>query len=161
MLLAKGERSWKEASSRILFALCCSDIFQLAGSCPIPYHPCEEPPVWGAMIRPVTPRVPFIQLPTNYGSFYSALWPCTTISHCVSVWGRQIAKNFEKWIHIGSVVVGSIQCGLAAGLVQLLWFGCWILKAASMPQKSLMLIVFEARTLTFAWLYRSSWDFFL
>jgi hypothetical protein len=131
MLLAKDRKKLKSVKYRFLFALCCSDIFNslvfLPYSLPIPKG---TPGVWGAMGNKAScdAQGAFIQL-SIMGSFYNcalALYYYKTL--CSNMNDEQIAKRYEKWIHIGSVVwsLGTAIAAWQQDLYSYSGLGCWI-----------------------------------
>jgi hypothetical protein len=131
MLLAEKRKKLKNVKYRFLFALCLSDIvnslWYVVWSLPIPKG---TPGVWGAMGNYTSCNAQgfFFQFGI-IGSFYNgALALYFYKSLCHSMKDEQIAKTYEKWIHIGCVV-WSLGTAIAAWWQDLYSFsgiGCWI-----------------------------------
>jgi hypothetical protein len=131
MLLQENRKKLKSVKYRFLFALCCSDIWNslvfVFWSLPIPKG---TPGVWGAMGNKAScdAQGVFIQF-SIMGSYYNcALALYYYKSLCFSMKDEQIAKRYEKWIHIGSVVwaLGTAIAAWQQDLYSYSGLGCWI-----------------------------------
>jgi hypothetical protein len=107
MLLSEKRKKLKSVKYRILFALCLSDVLNSLWHVvwPLPL-PKGTPGVWGAMGNYTSCNAQgfFIQF-GMIGSFYNgALSLYYYKSLCANMNDEQIAKRYEKWIHIGCLV---------------------------------------------------------
>ena len=105
--MKENRKKLKSIKYRILFALCLSDIISslwlVFWSLPIPKG---TPGVWGAMGNKASCNAQgfFFQFAIS-GSFYNAALALYYYkSLCSSMKDEQIAKRYEKWIHIVSIV---------------------------------------------------------
>jgi hypothetical protein len=130
MLLQENRKKLKSVKYRFLFALCCSDIWNslvfVFWSLPIPKG---TPGVWGAMGNKAScdAQGAFIQFGiTSYYNCALALYYYKSL--CFSMTDEQIAKRYEKWIHIGSVVwsLGTAIAAWQQDLYSYSSLGCWI-----------------------------------
>jgi hypothetical protein len=131
MLLQENRRRLKSVKYRFLFAVCLSDIaytlWLVPFSLPIPKG---TPGVWGAMGNKASCSAQgfFIQCGI-IGSFYScALSMYYYKSLCFSMKDEQIAKRYEKWIHIVAAVwpLGTATAAWQQDLYSYSGVGCWI-----------------------------------
>jgi hypothetical protein len=131
MLLVENRKKLKSVKYRFLFALCLSDIINslwfVFYSLPIPKG---TPGVWGAMGNNTSCNAQgfFIQFGI-IGSFYNgALSLYYYMSLCHSMKDEQIAKRYEKWIHIGFLVwaLGTATAAWQQDLYSYSGAGCWI-----------------------------------
>jgi hypothetical protein len=131
LLLADNRKKLKSVKYRFLFALCWCDVVNslcfVFFSLPIPK---DTPGVWGAMGNYASCNAQgfFLQIGIT-GSFYNgALSLYFYKSVCSSMKDEQIAKKYEKWIHIVSLL-WPVGTGIAAWQQDLYSYsglGCWI-----------------------------------
>jgi hypothetical protein len=131
LLLADNRKKLKSVKYRFLFALCWCDVVNslcfVFFSLPIPK---DTPGVWGAMGNYASCNAQgfFLQIGIT-GSFYNgALSLYFYKSVCSSMKDEQIAKRYEKWIHIVSLL-WPVGTGIAAWQQDLYSYsglGCWI-----------------------------------
>jgi hypothetical protein len=131
MLLADNRKKLKSVKYRFLFALCWCDVVNslcfVFFSLPIPK---DTPGVWGAMGNYASCNAQgfFLQIGIT-GSFYNgALSLYFYKSVCSSMKDEQIAKRYEKWVHIVSLL-WPVGTGIAAWQQDLYSYsglGCWI-----------------------------------
>jgi hypothetical protein len=131
MLMAENRKKLKSVKYRIIFALCLSDVINslwfVFYSLPIPKG---TPGVWGAMGNYVSCNAMgfFLQFGI-IGSFYNgALSLYFYKSLCFNMKDEQIAKRYEKWIHIGCLVwpLGTAIAAWQQDLYSYSGMGCWI-----------------------------------
>jgi hypothetical protein len=131
MLLQNNRKKLKSVKYRFLFALCFWDIYNsllfVFWSLPIPKG---TPGVWGAMGNKAScdAQGAFIQFGILGSLYNGALALYYYKSLCFSMKDEQIAKRYEKWIHIGSFVWAS-GTAIAAWQQDLYSYnaiGCWI-----------------------------------
>jgi hypothetical protein len=131
MLLAENRKKLKSVKYRIIFALCLSDVINslwfVFFSLPIPKG---TPGVWGAMGNYASCNAMgfFLQFGI-IGSFYNgALSLYFYKSVCFNMRDEQIAKRYEKWIHIGCLVwpLGTAIAAWQQDLYSYSGLGCWI-----------------------------------
>jgi hypothetical protein len=131
MLLAENRKKLKSVKYRIIFALCLSDVINslwfVFFSLPIPRG---TPGVWGAMGNYASCNAQgfFLQFGI-IGSFYNgALSLYFYKSLCLNMKDEQIAKKYEKWIHIGCLVwpLGTAIAAWQQDLYSFSGIGCWI-----------------------------------
>jgi hypothetical protein len=131
MLLAENRKKLKSVKYRFLFALCLCDVYNslvfVFWSLPIPK---DTPGVWGAMGNYASCNAQgfFFQF-GMIGSFYNcALALYYYRSLCSSMKDEQIAKTYEKWIHIGCLVwpLGTSIAAWQQDLYSYSGIGCWI-----------------------------------
>jgi hypothetical protein len=131
MLLAENRKKLKSVKYRFLFALCLCDIVNslwfVFFSLPIPK---DTPGVWGAMGNYASCNTQgfFLQFGI-IGSFYNgALSLYFYKSLCSSMKDEQIARRYEKWIHIGCLVwpLGTAIAAWQQDLYSYSGLGCWI-----------------------------------
>jgi hypothetical protein len=131
MLLGQNLKKLKSVKYRFLFALCwCDIIYSLVfvfWSLPIPKG---TPGVWGAIGNYTSCNVQgFLLQFGNIGSFYNtALSLYFYKSLCHSMNDEQIAKRYEKWIHLGSFVwpLGTAIAAWQQDLYSFSGIGCWM-----------------------------------
>jgi hypothetical protein len=131
MLLQNNRKKLNSVKYRFLFALCWCDVVNslcfVFFSLPIPK---DTPGVWGAMGNYASCNAQgfFLQIGIT-GSFYNgALSLYFYKSVCSSMKDEQIAKRYEKWIHIVSLL-WPVGTGIAAWQQDLYSYsglGCWI-----------------------------------
>jgi hypothetical protein len=131
MLMAENWKKLKNVKYRIIFALCLSDVINslwfVFFSLPIPKG---TPGVWGAMGNYTSCNVMgfFLQFGI-IGSFYNgALSLYFYKSLCYSMKDEEIAKRYEKWMHIGCFVwpLGTAIAAWQQDLYSYSGLGCWI-----------------------------------
>jgi hypothetical protein len=131
MLLAENRKKLKSVKYRFLFALCLCDVVNslwfVFWSLPIPKG---TPGVWGAMGNYASCNAQgfFLQLGI-IGSFYNgALSLYFHKSLCYSMKDEQIAKKYEKWIHLGCLVwpLGTAIAAWRQDLYSYSGLGCFI-----------------------------------
>jgi hypothetical protein len=131
MLLQNKRKKLKSVKYRILFALCLSDLINslvfVFWSLPIPKG---TPGVWGALGNKASCDAQGVLIQFgNIGSFYNAALALYFYkSLCYSMNDEQIAKRYEKWIHIVSLL-WPVGTGIAAwqqDLYSVNVLGCWI-----------------------------------
>jgi hypothetical protein len=131
MMLAENRKKLKSVKYRFLFALCLCDVVNslwfVFFSLPIPK---DTPGVWGAMGNYASCNAQgfFLQFGI-IGSFYNgALSLYFYKSLCYSMKDEQIAKTYEKWIHIGCLVwpLGTAIAAWRQDLYSFSGLGCWI-----------------------------------
>jgi hypothetical protein len=131
MLLQNSQKKLKSVKYRFLFVLCLSDIVYSLWLVPFALPiPKGTPGVWGAMGNYASCNAQgfFLQF-GNIGTFYnSALSLYFYKSLCYSMNDEQIAKRYEKWIHIVSVVwwLGTAIAAWQQDLYSYSGLGCWI-----------------------------------
>jgi hypothetical protein len=131
MLLQNSQKKLKSVKYRFLFVLCLSDIVYSLWLVPFALPiPKGTPGVWGAMGNYASCNAQgfFLQF-GNIGTFYNtALSLYFYKSLCYSMNDEQIAKRYEKWIHIVSLL-WPVGTGIAAWQQDLYSYsglGCWI-----------------------------------
>jgi hypothetical protein len=131
LILAENRKKLKSVKYRIIFALCLCDVINslwfVFYSLPIPKG---TPGVWGAMGNYASCNAMgfFLQFGI-IGSFYNgALSLYFYKSLCHSMKDEQIAKKYEKWIHIGCLVwpLGTAIAAWRQDLYSYCGNGCWI-----------------------------------
>jgi hypothetical protein len=131
LLLQENRRRLKSVKYRFLLAICLSDIAYTLWLVPFALPiPKDTPGVWGAMGNKASCSAQgfFIQCGI-IGSFYScALSMYYYKSLCFSMRDDEIAKRYEKWIHIVAVVwpLGTATAALQQDLYSYTGVGCWI-----------------------------------
>jgi hypothetical protein len=131
MLLQNNRKKLKSVKYRFLFALCLSDVIYSLWLAPFALPiPKGTPGVWGAMGNYASCNAQgfFLQF-GNIGIFYNcALALYFYKSLCYNMNDEQIAKRYEKWIHIVSVVwwLGTAIAALQQDLYSYSGLGCWI-----------------------------------
>jgi hypothetical protein len=131
LLMSENRKKLKSVKYRILFALCFTDLINslvfVFWSLPIPKG---TPGVWGALGTKATcdAQAVFIHF-GNIGSFYNAALALYFYkSLCYSMKDEQIAKRYEKWIHIVSIgwCLGTAIAALQQDLYSFNGLGCWM-----------------------------------
>jgi hypothetical protein len=131
LLLKDNRKKLKSVKHRILFALCFTDLINslvfVFWSLPVPK---DTPGVWGALGNKAScdAQAVFIHF-GNIGSFYNtALALYFYKSLCYSMKDEQIAKRYEKWIHIVSIgwCLGTAIAAWQQDLYSFNGLGCWI-----------------------------------
>jgi hypothetical protein len=130
-MLANNRKKLKSVKYRFLFALCFWDIYNslmfVFWSLPIPKG---TPGVWGAMGNYASCNAQGFLIQFGVmGSFYNcALSLYYYKSLCFSMKDEEIAKRYEKWIHIGCVVwsLGTATAAWQQDLYSYTGVGCWI-----------------------------------
>jgi hypothetical protein len=130
MLLQNNRKKLKSVKYRFLFALCLCDVFNsltfVFWSLPIPKG---TPGVWGAMGNKASCSAQGFLIQFGIlGSFYNcALALYFYKSLCFNMKDEQIAKRYEKWIYIVSIVwcLGTASAGWLQDLYSFSGLGCF------------------------------------
>jgi hypothetical protein len=131
MLMKENRKKLKIVKYRILFALCLCDLITslvfVFWSLPIPKG---TPGVWGAMGNKTSCNAQgFFAHIGIIGSFYNAALALYFYkSLCYSMKDEQIAKRYEKWIHIVSIgwCFGTAIAAWQQDLYSFNGLGCWM-----------------------------------